>query len=305
VPRGRLAAATAGDHALFAGGRNDAPFGSWVVYDTVDIYDDTTGSWSTTALTQARAQIGVTSTGARAYFAGGDSASGLSLVYDTVDVYEPATGMGTPLALSVPRMGVAASAVGNTVLFAGGYQMLGGGVTVVDVLDDATGAWGPTASLSADKGGMAATAVGDQALFASGIGSAGATDLVEVYASPWTDLGGGTLGVAGQPTLTGFGSLEGGTTASVFLADVPPSAAMLAWISFAPVPFSALGGTVHAFPFTNQLGLVSSGAGSFGAGTTWPAGLPTGTQVWFQFIVADVSSIHGLSLSNGLRATSP
>ena len=30
---------------------------------------------------------------------------------------------------------------------------------------------------------------------------------------------------------------------------------MLAWISFAPVPFSALGGTVHAFPFTNQIEL--------------------------------------------------
>ncbi len=121
----------------------------------------------------------------------------------------------------------------------------------------------------------------------------------------WTDLGGGTVGVAGQPTLSGTGSLVGGTTASVSLVDAPANAPMLAWISFAPTPFAALGGTVHAFPFASQLFLFADAAGSFAASTTWPAGIPAGTDVSFQFIVQDLGVPDGLTLSNGLRATTP
>ncbi len=121
----------------------------------------------------------------------------------------------------------------------------------------------------------------------------------------WTDLGGGSVGVAGQPTLTGSGPLSGGSTASVSLTDAPSGAALLAWISFAPTPFAALGGTVHAFPFASQLFVFADAAGEFDASTTWPAGVPVDTEVSFQFIVQDASVPDGLTLSNGVLATTP
>lgn len=123
--------------------------------------------------------------------------------------------------------------------------------------------------------------------------------------SPWTDLGGGTPGIAGVPTLTGSGSLVGGTLAGVTLTNAAPSAAMLAWVAFNPVPFPALGGTVHAYPFNSQLLLFSNPGGGFSAATTWPVGLPPGIDVTFQFLVEDLSTIYGITLSNGLRATTP
>ena len=123
--------------------------------------------------------------------------------------------------------------------------------------------------------------------------------------SEWTNLGGGTVGIAGTPKLVGNGALVGGTVASLRLTEAAPFAAMLAWVSFNPTPFPALGGTVHAFPFANQILLFADVDGDFSVTTTWPPGIPPGTNVWFQFVLEDLSTIHGLTLSNGLLATTP
>jgi Fe-S cluster biogenesis protein NfuA len=144
----------------------------------------------------------------------------------------------------------------------------------------------------------------EQAFGNTGI-SPNVVQLVLEVEDAWTYLAGGTLGSAGQPLLTGSGSLVGGTQASVTLASAPPDAAMLAWIAFMPTPFPALGGTVHAFPFVNQINLFADVDGAFAGATTWPGGAPPGTNVWFQFLVQDDSSIHGITLSNGLLATTP
>ena len=124
-------------------------------------------------------------------------------------------------------------------------------------------------------------------------------------AYPWVDLGGGTVGSDGPVTLVGTGSLESGTTAGIHLTNAPPGAAMVAWISFAPTPFSALNGTVHAFPFSSQLFFVASFTGSFSGATTWPPGIPPGTDIWFQFVVQDLTLVEGATLSNGVQATTP
>jgi hypothetical protein len=121
----------------------------------------------------------------------------------------------------------------------------------------------------------------------------------------WSDLGGGTVGSMGQPALFGSGSLMGGTSASVALSNAPANAAMIAWTSFAPTPFAALGGTVHSFPFASQLFVFANGSGAFSGTATWPNGVPPGTNIWFQFVVQDASVSHGLTLSNGLLGTTP
>jgi hypothetical protein len=124
-------------------------------------------------------------------------------------------------------------------------------------------------------------------------------------ASSMVLLGGGTAGINGVPRLTGSGSLLGGSTTTLDLIDAPANALMLAWLSFASSPQSFFGGTIHATPFANQFLFTSDGTGSFSASTTWPNGVLAGTAVWFQFIVQDLSVIHGLTLSNGLRLIAP
>jgi hypothetical protein len=119
----------------------------------------------------------------------------------------------------------------------------------------------------------------------------------------WTDLGGGTVGVEGPPKLIGKGTLLGASHAAVRLTEAPPLAPMLVWVSLDPTPFPAIGGTVHAFPFTTQLLVFSDIKGDFHGTTIWPVGLPAGTSVWFQFILQDLTVPDGLTLSNGLRAT--
>ena len=121
----------------------------------------------------------------------------------------------------------------------------------------------------------------------------------------WTDLGGGTSGSVGDPTLVGTGTLFEGAPTSLELSGAPPGALMLAWIAFASVPFPALGGTVHASPAANQLLFVADGGGGFGATVPWPEDVPAGTQVWFQFVVEDPGVLFGLTLSNGVVATAP
>ena len=143
---------------------------------------------------------------------------------------------------------------------------------------------------------------GDGSVFGFGAFIAELPDLVD---DPWTDLGGGTAGANGVPTLVGSGSLVGGTAVGLSLSGAPRDALMVAWLAFDSQPFAALGGTVHAAPFAQQFVFRADGGGNFAAGTTWPTGLPAGTEAWFQFVVEDPSVIWGLTLSNGLKATTP
>jgi hypothetical protein len=128
---------------------------------------------------------------------------------------------------------------------------------------------------------------------------------ITVLASPWTDLGGGTSGINGAVNLSGDGSLVGGTPVSLSLTNGPPSEFALLWISFASTPTNYFGGTLYPIPANAQLLLVTSPSGSVGGGTTFPAGLPPGTDLYFQFLCQDLTTIHGITLSNGLKGTTP
>ena len=121
----------------------------------------------------------------------------------------------------------------------------------------------------------------------------------------WDDLGGGSPGAAGTPSLTGSGSLTAGSTVGLDLTDAPAGSLLLAWIAFDSTPFPAAGGVVHTLPFANQLLFGADASGTFGASTTWPAGIPPGSEIWFQFVVEDPSVVWGFTLSNGVKATTP
>jgi hypothetical protein len=121
----------------------------------------------------------------------------------------------------------------------------------------------------------------------------------------WTDLGGGSPGVNGVPDLVVTGDLVTGNPFQVTLTDAAPTALMLGWLSFSSTPVNVIGGTLHANPFNVQFVRVSDAAGSYGVGGPWPGGVPSGTDLFLQFIVQDNSTIYGLTLSNARTATTP
>ncbi len=121
----------------------------------------------------------------------------------------------------------------------------------------------------------------------------------------WTDLGGGSAGAFGVPSATGTGALTGGSVVSLDLAGAPPNEAALLWISTTSTPLPLLGGTLHAQPFSFQFVIVTDPSGDFLAAGNWPAGLPPGMELWFQFLVQDLSVPAGIILSNGLKAVTP
>ena len=188
----------------------------------------------------------------------------------------------------------------------------GGGMTEIlrdgDPLDGSTVAFfdirglGDTPSGARDS--LGTNAAGDVAVW---VQLANLTRLIATTApdGPWVDVGGGSPGVNGVPSLSGSGSLQGGTPFGIQLVSGPPSAPALSWLSVNSMPISALGGTVHATPFINQFLFGTDGAGEVALNSTWPAGLPSATDFWLQFICQDVTVPAGLTLSNGLQGTTP
>ncbi len=106
------AATTVGNLAIFAGG--EASTGP---SNVVDIYNDSTGSWSSTTLSQSLLNMAATTVGNLAIFAGGDTSTGLS---GAVYIYNAGTGKWSTTALPQPVQLMAATTVGNLAIFAGG-----------------------------------------------------------------------------------------------------------------------------------------------------------------------------------------
>ncbi len=176
--------------------------------------------------------------------------------------------------------------------------------SIFDGFGNAVALSGTVAVVGADSEDSAATGIdGDGS--DNGSPHSGAAYAFDFFASSWVDLGGGTSGIAGQPLQTGSGPLTESSLNTISLTNAPPAAAMLCWISFTTSPFAAMGGTVYAYPYNVQLFMHANGAGAFSGSAPWPASVPSATHIWFQFVVQDASSIHGLTLSNAVRATTP
>ncbi len=121
----------------------------------------------------------------------------------------------------------------------------------------------------------------------------------------WTNVGGGTVGSFGPPTLVGSGTLVANTPAQLNLTQARPNALVAAWFTGNSIPQPFFGGTIHAMPPLNQLFFFCNFLGSLQLSTLWPPGLPPGTNVWFQFLLDDNTVPWGITLSNAVRATTP
>ena len=123
--------------------------------------------------------------------------------------------------------------------------------------------------------------------------------------SQWTNLAGGLAGTAGIPKLVGNGTLVAGTQTSVVLTRGKPlsQAALVLGPSNAQLPFKQgvlvpAPDWVFTFP---QL----SGSGAISVSFHWPAGLPSGFDLYWQFLVSDPAAPAGVALSNALKSQAP
>jgi Tol biopolymer transport system component len=123
--------------------------------------------------------------------------------------------------------------------------------------------------------------------------------------SPWTDLGGPLAGVNGDPLLVGAGSMVAGDTGSLSLSSAAPSSLAALFVSFTSTPVPLKGGVLQAFPTSLQVNLFTNGAGSLTLPFVTPSGIPSGLNIYFQFLIPDAAAIHGVAFSNAVKALVP
>ena len=171
--------ATVGTKAVFAGGEiwlssQDTSGSS----NAVDIYDATSKTWSTHALSQTGSYGSVTTVGTVALF----KANGSVNASNVVDVYNAFTNTWSTASLSVARVSIAVATVGTKAIFAGGYGATGAS-NAVDIYDASTNTWS-TAALSQARSSISVAAVGTRVIFAGGYDAAtadGYSDAVDIY----------------------------------------------------------------------------------------------------------------------------
>ena len=129
-------------------------------------------------------------------------------------------------------------------------------------------------------------------------------DLTFSLHAQWVNLGQALAGTAGVPTLTGTGSLVGGTNTSLALASARPSAPvwLVTGLSALDAPFK--GGTLVPDPLL-VLNTVTNAAGAVTLTFAMPAGVPAGIDLVAQFWIPDPAGPHGFAASNGLTGTTP
>ncbi|MCB9897450.1 MAG: VCBS repeat-containing protein [Planctomycetes bacterium] len=123
--------------------------------------------------------------------------------------------------------------------------------------------------------------------------------------SAWQNLGQGTQGAHGDPYLVGRGDLSAGSLTTVGLVDAAPGVFDALFLSAASTGVPFKGGVLYTIPVALTLNLATDAGGTTWFAFPWPAGLPSGVSLWWQYAVADASSPNCVTLSNALVSTTP
>ena len=122
--------------------------------------------------------------------------------------------------------------------------------------------------------------------------------------SAWVDLGHVLAGLTGPPQLTGRGSLQPDTKATLLLTGAQPLAPAFFIVSTTASDLPYKGGTLVPTPEA-VVPLQVDAAGELSLGIRVPLGLPPGTSFYMQEWILDPGGPEGFSASNALRATVP
>jgi arylsulfatase A-like enzyme len=122
---------------------------------------------------------------------------------------------------------------------------------------------------------------------------------------PWKDLGHDLGGVQGKPDLYPGGTLLPGDMVKLTLKDAKGFAPATLCMGLQTLYLPFKGGVVvpdPTGPGGQLLTFVTGGAGKLVLGSPWPAGVPGGLEIFFQFWIVDAAATLGFSASNSVRA---
>ena len=116
----------------------------------------------------------------------------------------------------------------------------------------------------------------------------------------WIDLGHAHPGSNGPPELLGTGPLSAHSDNTLELASARPSspATLVIGVSQINAPFK--GGTLVPQPMLLVF-LATNPVGDLNLAFLWPAGVPAGKSLLFQYWISDPGASNGVSASNGLE----
>src|SRR5262249_29833263 len=120
----------------------------------------------------------------------------------------------------------------------------------------------------------------------------------------WSSLGGG-FGQGTTPKLEGWGTLAAGSSTTLLLSAATPAkpAFLVIGLSALGAPFK--GGTLIPSPDLLLGPFTTRASGTVSLSAPWPAGLPSGFPLLFQYWIHDQLLPAGYSASNGESATTP
>jgi hypothetical protein len=202
--RYRIASASAGKYALFAGGTSNQGYSN-----VVDIFDVEANVWFTSTLSDARTDLAATTVGNFILFCGGSNSLKVEIWNSSntnwitpanlsqgtnevatsvgkfalfagggvVNIWNSETLMWNTSAIS-SRSSIGATSVGIYALFAGGYS--NSYSSQVDVWDSVTKTWNTT-NLSVARRSPTGVSVGKYAIFAGGYGNSGTISTVDIW----------------------------------------------------------------------------------------------------------------------------
>jgi plastocyanin len=123
--------------------------------------------------------------------------------------------------------------------------------------------------------------------------------------NPWSNDGFALAGVSGDPLLYGNGPLSAGSNAELVLENAAPNALVGLFISFASIPTPFKGGTLCTIPLDSLTLFPIGPSGAVTLPSVIPGGIPSGTEVFWQYAIQDAAAVKGVAMSNCLRSTFP
>lgn len=120
-------------------------------------------------------------------------------------------------------------------------------------------------------------------------------------------LGQGTPGTQLQvPRLDSNSTLQAALPVSIRVQDGRAAAPGILLVSLNDNPVPLFGGTVYTFPEFYSQGFLTNGVGDWTLFVpSWPAGLPSNLELFFQAGIVDPEAVDGVALTNALRAVTP
>jgi hypothetical protein len=106
------------------------------------------------------------------------------------------------------------------------------------------------------------------------------------------------------PTLAGTGSLAPASPLSLDFAGGPPGGVSVLVVSAVKANLPFKGGLLVPHP-TLLILLALDGAGALHLATQWPAGIPSGANLWMQSWAPDADALHGFVASAALQVIAP